>query len=46
MTAFRPIFDPATGERIEYTAIAQDTSGELVRFSSAPPSGASATRAG
>ncbi len=28
MTGFRPFFNPATGEWIEYTAIAQDTSEE------------------
>ena len=29
---FRPFFNPATGEWIEYTAIAQDSNGQLVRF--------------
>ncbi len=29
---FRPFFNPATGEWITYTAIAQDNSGALVRF--------------
>jgi mannose-6-phosphate isomerase-like protein (cupin superfamily) len=33
VTGFRPFFNPATGEWIEYTAVAEDTSGELVRFS-------------
>ena len=33
MTGFRPFFNPATGEWIEYTAVAEDTDGELVRFS-------------
>jgi len=32
MTTFRPFFNPATGEWIEYTAIAEDNGGELVRF--------------
>ena len=32
MTSFRPFFNPATGEWIEYTAIAEDSGGELVRF--------------
>ncbi|HLN17227.1 MAG TPA: cupin domain-containing protein [Acidimicrobiales bacterium] len=32
MTSFKAFFNPATGEWIEYTAIAEDTSGELVRF--------------
>src|SRR5262252_10235426 len=32
MTAFRPFFNPATGEWIEFTAIAEDTGGQLVRF--------------
>jgi quercetin dioxygenase-like cupin family protein len=32
MTRFRPFFNPATGEWIEYTAIAKDSDGELVRF--------------
>src|ERR1700678_1860978 len=32
MTNFRPFFNPATGEWIEYTTVAQDTNGELVRF--------------
>jgi mannose-6-phosphate isomerase-like protein (cupin superfamily) len=30
--AFRPFFNPATGEWIEYTAIGADNHGELVRF--------------
>jgi quercetin dioxygenase-like cupin family protein len=29
---FRPFFNPATGERITYTAIAEDNDGALVRF--------------
>jgi len=32
MTFFRPLFNPATGERIQFTATAETTSGELVRF--------------
>jgi quercetin dioxygenase-like cupin family protein len=32
MTGFRPFFNPATGEWIEYTAVGGDTGGELVRF--------------
>jgi quercetin dioxygenase-like cupin family protein len=32
MTSFRPFFNPATGEWIEFTAIAEDTGGQLVRF--------------
>ena len=31
-TGFRPFFNPATGEWIEYTAIAEDNHGQLVRF--------------
>jgi quercetin dioxygenase-like cupin family protein len=31
-TGFRPFFNPATGEWIEYTAIATDSGGQLVRF--------------
>ena len=31
-TRFRPFFNPATGERITYTATAEDTGGQLVRF--------------
>ena len=31
-TSFRPFFNPATGEWIEYTAIAEDNHGQLVRF--------------
>ena len=30
---FRPFFNPATGEWITYTALAEDTGGQLVRFS-------------
>jgi mannose-6-phosphate isomerase-like protein (cupin superfamily) len=29
---FRPIFNPATSERIEFTAIAEDNDGDFVRF--------------
>ena len=29
---FRPFFNPATGERIEFTAVAEDNDGALVRF--------------
>jgi mannose-6-phosphate isomerase-like protein (cupin superfamily) len=32
MTKFREFFNPATGESIEYTAVAEDTEGGLVRF--------------
>ena len=32
MTSFRPFFNPATGEWITYTAIAEDNHGQLVRF--------------
>ena len=32
MTGFRPFFNPATGEWIEYTALAEDSDGALVRF--------------
>jgi quercetin dioxygenase-like cupin family protein len=32
MTSFRPFFNPATGEWITYTAIAEDSGGQLVRF--------------
>jgi hypothetical protein len=32
MTSFRPFFNPATGEWITYTAIAEDSDGQLVRF--------------
>src|ERR1700678_4581706 len=32
MTTFRPFFNPATGEWIECTAVAEDNGGELVRF--------------
>jgi hypothetical protein len=30
---FRPFFNPATGEWITYTALAEDNGGQLVRFS-------------
>jgi N-acyl homoserine lactone hydrolase len=33
MTGFRPFFNPATGEWIEFTAVAEDSDGKLVRFS-------------
>lgn len=32
MTAFRPFFNAATGEWIQFTAVAEDTGGQLVRF--------------
>jgi hypothetical protein len=32
MTTFRPFSNPATGERTEYTAIAEGNGGEVVRF--------------
>ena len=32
MIRFHPFFNPGTGEWIEYTAIAEDSDGELVRF--------------
>jgi mannose-6-phosphate isomerase-like protein (cupin superfamily) len=32
MTSFRPFFNPATGEWITYTATADDSDGQLVRF--------------
>jgi len=32
MTAFRPFFNTATGEWIEFTAVSEDTGGQLVRF--------------
>ena len=31
-TRFRPFFNPATGEHIQYTAVAEDSDGQLVRF--------------
>jgi quercetin dioxygenase-like cupin family protein len=31
-TGFRPFFNPATGETITYTALAEDTDGQLARF--------------
>jgi hypothetical protein len=31
VTGFRPFFNPATGEWIEFSAVAEDTGGELVR---------------
>ena len=33
MTAFRPFFNPASGEWITYTAVAEDSDGQFVRFS-------------
>ena len=33
VTGFRPFFNPATGEWITYTALAEDSDGQLVRFS-------------
>jgi quercetin dioxygenase-like cupin family protein len=33
MTGFRPFFNAATGEWIEFTAVAEDSDGQLVRFS-------------
>jgi len=33
MTGFRPFFNPATGEWIEFTAVAEDSDGQLLRFS-------------
>ena len=33
MTGFRPFFNSATGEWIEFTAVAEDSDGQLVRFS-------------
>jgi quercetin dioxygenase-like cupin family protein len=32
MSSFRPFFNPATGEWIEYTAVGDDNAGHLVRF--------------
>jgi quercetin dioxygenase-like cupin family protein len=32
MTSFRPFFNPATGEWIQYTTTAEDSGGQLVRF--------------
>ncbi len=32
MTGFRPFFNPATGEWITYTALAEDNQGQFVRF--------------
>ena len=32
MTAFRPFFNAATGEWIEYTTVAEDSEGQLVRL--------------
>jgi len=31
-TGFRPIFNPATGETITYTALAENSDGQLIRF--------------
>jgi hypothetical protein len=33
MTGFRPVFNAATGERTEFTPVAEDIDGQLVRFS-------------
>ncbi len=33
MTGFRPFFNSATGEWIEFTTTAEDSGGQLVRFS-------------
>jgi hypothetical protein len=33
MTSFRPFFNPATGEWITYSAVAEDSDGQFVRFS-------------
>ena len=33
MTGFRPFFNPATGEWIEFTVVAEDSDGQLLRFS-------------
>jgi phage shock protein C len=33
MTGFRPFFNPATGEWIEFTAVAEDSDEDLLRFS-------------
>lgn len=33
MTGFRPFFNPATGEWIEFLVVAEDSDGQLVRFS-------------
>ncbi len=33
MTGFRPFFNRATGEWIEFTAVTEDSDGQLVRFS-------------
>jgi len=35
MTSFRPFFNAATGEWVEYTAIAEGTDGALVRLTGA-----------
>jgi quercetin dioxygenase-like cupin family protein len=32
MARFRPFFNPATGEHIQYTVVAADSNGEVVRF--------------
>ena len=32
VTGFRPFFNPATGEWITYTALAEDSDGQLVSF--------------
>jgi hypothetical protein len=42
VAGFRPFFNPATGEWIEYTTVAEDTSGALVRFNWHSAAGGSA----
>jgi hypothetical protein len=42
VAGFRPFFNPATGEWIEYTTVAEDTSGALVRFNGHSAAGGSA----
>jgi mannose-6-phosphate isomerase-like protein (cupin superfamily) len=32
VTTFKPFFNPATGESIQYTAVAEDSDGRFVRF--------------
>jgi hypothetical protein len=40
MTSFKPFFNPATGEWITYTALAEDSDGQLVRVpGAASPAG-------
>ena len=33
MTGFRPFFNPATGEWIQFTAVSEDRDGQLIQFS-------------